>query len=124
MSNETVLAIDIGGTKLAAAIVDDAGKIREHARVPTPVTHDGEELFAALANMIETLPAAARAEAIACGIGSGGPMRGADRLVSPVNISAWRDFPLRARVQAATGLPTVLENDAKALALGEGWLGA
>jgi glucokinase len=120
----TVLAVDIGGTKLAAAIVDDDGRILEQARVPTPVTHDAEELFAALATMIESLSADGRAGAIACGVGSGGPMRGGNALVSPVNIPAWRDFPLRERVEAATGLRTVLENDAKALALGEGWLGA
>ena len=44
--------------------------------------------------------------------------------VSPLNIPAWRRFPLRARLAAATGLPTFVDNDAKALALGEGWTGA
>lgn len=44
--------------------------------------------------------------------------------VSPLNIPAWRDFPLRARIAAHTGLPTMVDNDAKALALGEGWQGA
>jgi glucokinase len=44
--------------------------------------------------------------------------------VSPLNIAAWRAFPLRARLAARTGLPTWVDNDAKALALGEGWTGA
>ena len=44
--------------------------------------------------------------------------------MSPLNIGAWRDFPLRARLEASTGLPTFVDNDAKALALGEGWKGA
>ena len=44
--------------------------------------------------------------------------------VSPLNIPAWRDFPLRSRLEAALDLPTYVDNDAKALALGEGWLGA
>ena len=44
--------------------------------------------------------------------------------VSPLNIGAWRNFPLRARLGASTGLPTFVDNDAKALALGEGWKGA
>src|ERR671916_1504560 len=44
--------------------------------------------------------------------------------VSPLNIPAWRGFPLRSRLAAATGLPTTVDNDAKALALGEGWVGA
>jgi len=45
-------------------------------------------------------------------------------LVSPLNITAWRDFPLRARLAECTGLPTAVDNDAKALALAEGWRGA
>jgi glucokinase len=44
--------------------------------------------------------------------------------VSPLNIPAWRAFPLRERLAAHTGLPTFVDNDAKALALGEGWVGA
>ena len=44
--------------------------------------------------------------------------------VSPLNIPAWRAFPLRARLAGLTGLPTFVDNDAKALALGEGWVGA
>ena len=44
--------------------------------------------------------------------------------VSPLNIGAWRDFPLRARLAGHTGLPVWVDNDAKALARGEGWIGA
>ena len=124
MAGREVIAVDIGGTKLAAALVDEKGTIAAQARVATPATHDAEELFAALAAVIVSLPADRRAGADACGVGSGGPMRDGGALVSPVNIPAWRDFPLRARIGALTGLPTRVENDAKALALGEGWLGA
>jgi glucokinase len=45
-------------------------------------------------------------------------------IVSPLNIPGWRDFPLRARLAAAYGLPVVVDNDAKAMALGEHWRGA
>ncbi len=44
--------------------------------------------------------------------------------VSPLNIPGWRDFPLRARVASLTGLMTFVDNDAKALAMAEGWVGA
>ena len=44
--------------------------------------------------------------------------------VSPLNIPAWRAFPLRGRLAALTGRPVFVDNDAKALALGEGWVGA
>jgi glucokinase len=125
----TVIAVDIGGTKLEAAIVDERGAIVARARVPTPVTTDPEVLFAALADVVDSLPPERRAAATGCGVGCGGPMhtnqvRDGGALVSPVNIPAWRDFPLRDRLGAHTGLPTWVDNDAKALALGEGWLGA
>ena len=61
---------------------------------------------------------------VACGVGCGGPMRAGGEAVSPLNITAWRDFPLRDRLAQLTGVPTFVDNDAKALALGEGWLGA
>ncbi|HTH05762.1 MAG TPA: ROK family protein, partial [Ilumatobacteraceae bacterium] len=54
----------------------------------------------------------------------GGPMDAGGEHVSPLNIAAWRDFPLRARLAEHTGLPVWVDNDAKALALGEGWCGA
>src|SRR5207302_6980159 len=57
-------------------------------------------------------------------VGCGGPMTAGGELVSPLNIPAWRDFPLRDRLAALTALPVVVDNDAKALALGEGWKGA
>ena len=61
----------------------------------------------------------------AIGVGCGGPMGYPEGIVSPLNIPAWRGFPLRARLSAAFGgLPCVVDNDAKALALGEQWRGA
>lgn len=51
-------------------------------------------------------------------------MRAAGDLVSPLNIAGWRDFPLRRRLEELTGLQVFVDNDAKALALAEGWLGA
>jgi glucokinase len=122
----TVLAVDIGGTKIAAGIVDDGGHVIEHTRVETPKTNDPEGVFAALATAVDSLPSNLRAAATACGVGCGGPMRTAPdggMLVSPINIPAWRDFPLRARLAKHTDLPTRVDNDAKALALCEGWVG-
>jgi glucokinase len=50
-------------------------------------------------------------------------MVGGGRAVSPIYIEVWRGFPLHDRLRAHTGLPTFVDNDAKALALGEGWVG-
>lgn len=116
----TILAVDIGGTKLAAGRVRDDGAIEARTQRPTP-TGDGEEVLAAV------LDAAAEVrggDEVACGVGSGGPMTRGGATVSPLNIRGWRGFPLHDRLQAALGLPVHVDNDAKALALGEGWLGA
>jgi len=116
-----VLAVDIGGTKLAAGRVDEAGALVARATAPTPVDGDGEALFAALLAVLDEVR---EGDERACGVGSGGPMSPGGEEVSPLNIPAWRAFPLRRRLADATGLDTFVDNDAKALALGEGWVGA
>jgi glucokinase len=60
----------------------------------------------------------------ATGVGCGGPMVFPEGIVSPLHIPVWRGFPLRERLEAALGLPVSVDNDAKALALGEARFGA
>ena len=122
------LAVDIGGTKLAAGVVDEHGVLLRRAQVPTPKSEGKSEglegevaIWQALVELIEQVRSG---DEVVCGVGCGGPMTRGGELVSPLNIPAWRDFPLMARVADMTGLPTFVDNDAKALALGEGWLGA
>ncbi len=119
-----VLAVDIGGTKMAAAVVDGSGSIRSEARISTPDTSDPEMVFGALAPMIRQVRSATRLEPVVCGVGCGGPMTSGGETVSPLNIGAWVRFPLQERLARAVALPVAVDNDAKALALGEGWLGA
>jgi glucokinase len=117
------LAVDVGGTKLAAGRVDDDGRLLERASVPTPTAADGdaEVWFSALAAVVEQVR---RGDEVACGVGCGGPMTPGGEEVSPLNVPQVRRFPLRARLASVTGLQTWVDNDAKALALGEGWVGA
>jgi glucokinase len=131
LSREWVLAVDIGGTKLAAGLVDGDGRLVGRRQVPTADAApdpDGEALFARLAALVTGVVAAGAASGRpaprACGVGCGGPMSAGGEHVSPLNIPAWDGFPLRARLAAATGLAVHVDNDAKALALGEGWRGA
>lgn len=116
-----VLAVDVGGTKLAVGLVDHDGALVRRASAPTPDTTDAEVIWAVLSQLVLGVPTDG---VEVCGVGIGGPMRQGGTLVSPLNIPAWRDFPLRQRLSALTGLPTHVDNDAKALALGEGWCGA
>ncbi|MGH9178320.1 MAG: ROK family protein [Acidimicrobiales bacterium] len=114
------LAIDVGGSKMAAAVVDGGGAVERSARVPTPAG-DAEELWSALLGVVVQVRTG---DEVVCGVGCGGPMAPGGEEVSPLNIPGWSGFPLRSRLAEATGLPTHVDNDAKALALGEGWRGA
>ena len=114
------LAIDIGGTKLAAGIVDDTGTVLVRDRIATPM----RDVWPALARLVKRVVAASPTAPMSCGVGCGGPMSPIDATVSPLHIPSWRLFPLRASVADLTGLPTVVDNDAKALAMGEAWCGA
>ncbi|HVA75678.1 MAG TPA: ROK family protein [Acidimicrobiales bacterium] len=116
-----VVALDIGGTKMAVGVVSGSGKVLWNARSPTPPGGDAGGVWDTLASLLESVPGAFAP--VACGVGSGGPMSPGGEQVSPLNIPGWRDFPLRRRVAELTGLPTWVDNDAKALALAEGWIG-
>ena len=63
-------------------------------------------------------------EIAVCGVGCGGPMTLDGKQVSPLNIPAWRGFPLRDRLYEGLEMTVAIDNDAKALALGEAWFGA
>ncbi|MDQ3570112.1 MAG: ROK family protein [Actinomycetota bacterium] len=114
------LGIDVGGTKLVAGVVTDAGEVLTRRQAPTE-GDDAEEVFARLASLIDDVRTG---EEVACGVGCGGPMSPGGEEVSTLNIPAWRGFPLRRRLAESTHLPTFVDNDAKALAVGEGWVGA
>ena len=124
---DLALAVDIGGTKLACGLVTEAGELVQRAQVPTAAASpSGEELWSHLAALVTDMVERVAAEdrLAVCGVGCGGPMSPGGEEVSPLNITGWRGFPLRRRVAELTGLPTYVDNDAKALALGEGWVGA
>lgn len=117
-----ILAIDVGGTKLAAGVAREDGTLAAEASTPTPRTDDPDVLFSALVALCDGVRAGARVRAI--GVGCGGPMRWPEGIVSPLHIPAWRRFPLRERLAEAFEAPCVVDNDAKAFALGEHWRGA
>lgn len=119
---DLALAVDVGGTKMAAGLVSAEGELVASATSPTPRGADAETLFSVVLALVDSV--GGNAEIAVCGVGSGGPMSRRGEEVSPLNIPGWRRFPLRRRLADATGLLTFVDNDAKALALGEGWRGA
>ena len=114
------LAVDVGGTKLEAGRIAGDGEILARARRPTVGDQGPERLFGDLLRLVEEVRGAGDE---ACGVGVGGPMTKGGGEVSPLNIPAWRGFPLRSRLAEALGLEVFVVNDAKALALGVGWVG-
>src|SRR6516225_1377595 len=95
-----VLAIDIGGTKMAIGLVSGGGEVRWSTRAPTPPGGTSAELWSLLVALVGAVPS--DASPLGCGVGCGGPMSPNGDLVSPLNIPGWRDFPLRARLAELT----------------------
>jgi glucokinase len=107
----------------------DRSAIRRVAPDGPDGRQDGPEwLFRRLTDLVDQVrseaPLGAGEEPTGCGVGCGGPMAPGGVTVSPLNIGVWRDFPLRERLAGHVDLPVFVDNDAKALALAEGWLGA
>ncbi|MCB0484572.1 MAG: ROK family protein [Flavobacteriaceae bacterium] len=120
----STLALDIGGTKIAAGIVDADGRLLHHNRQPTPRSADPDDVWAAAQRTItDALAAGGPVDGV--GISSAGPIDLPGGTVSPVNIAGWRGFPIVQRVAAAVpGVPVRLAGDGLCMALGEHWRGA
>ncbi len=119
------LTLDIGGTKIAAGLVDPSGALVHTATRPTPKNEGAEQVWVVIQRMIADTMLAAGGAIRAVGIGSAGPIDLATGTVSPINIPNWRDFPLRDRVAAAVpDVPVQLAGDGVCMALGEHWRGA
>ncbi|MBO0678978.1 ROK family protein [Mycolicibacterium sp. S2-37] len=117
------LALDVGGTKLAVALVDDTGTLVHRAEAPTP-RGDAEAIWAVMDGLLTGALAAADGSVRAVGIASAGPIDLPAGTVSPINISAWQRFPIVERIAARTGAPVRLGGDGLCMALGERWRGA
>ncbi|MGW0876243.1 ROK family protein [Streptomyces sp. NPDC002740] len=126
MYTDLVAALDIGGTKIAGALVDGDGTILARAQRPTPAQENGDTVMRAAEEALAELTASplwGRVRAV--GIGSAGPVDASAGTVSPVNVPGWRDFPLVDRVRAVTGnLPVELIGDGVAITAAEHWQGA
>ncbi|MFD4420437.1 ROK family protein [Agromyces sp. NPDC058484] len=129
MQRPLALAVDFGGTKVEAALVDDQGRLLAGSRHRRPTGADASS--AALDDSVQEVVESARAAlptgaALAgVGIGAAGPVDALHGLVSPLNVPAWRDHPLAASVAAAVPeAPVTLRIDGLCIALAEHWVGA
>jgi glucokinase len=115
------VGVDVGGTKIAAGVVDESGFVLEEAVRRSPAT-DTEAIEEAIADAVADL--GRRHEITAVGVGAAGFIDAARSTVLIAPNLAWRDEPLKADLERRTGLPVVVENDANAAAWGEFQFGA
>lgn len=114
------VGVDIGGTKIAAGVVDDAGRVLARLQRPTPArTAEVAEAVAVLIEgLCEDYPVAA------VGLGVGGFIDAERETVLFAKNIGWRSEPIRRTMESRLGLPVVIENDANAAAWAESRFGA
>jgi glucokinase len=113
--------IDVGGTKIAGGVVDDAGSVLEELQVTSPAT-DAHAIEAAIEKLVTELATRHKIEAV--GVGAAGYIDKSRSVVLFAPNLAWRDLDLKADLEKTLGLPVVVENDANAAAWGEFQFGA
>jgi glucokinase len=116
------IGVDVGGTKVAAGVVDDHGRILEKVRRPTPSTSP-HETARVIAEVVDILKGRF-GEVEAVGLGAAGFVDESRSTVLFAPNLAWRDEPIKKKVEGEVGLPVVVENDANAIAWGEAKFGA
>lgn len=122
-----ILAIDVGSSRFAAGLVSTKGELVDRVAETVQPDVGPEAHFDRLASIVEQQMGLADHHELriaAVGIGCSGAITRNCETVSPVNIPAWRDFPLRDRVRELTAKAVYGDGEGKALAMAEGWVGA
>lgn len=125
-ADDTILAIDVGGTKIAAGVVTGEGQLLSTAKAPTAGADTTEALWQVVVDVgNEALAQAGVERSVGVGCGSAGPMTWPEGVVSPLNLPQWREFPLAARIRETWPWgPVRVHNDAVCVAIAEHWVGA
>jgi glucokinase len=130
MAEQYFIGVDVGGTKVAAGLVNSSGEITHQLRVPM-VAEDAVAGLAAVVSAIDSVSAAAKLEPNIQGSISGigicapGPLDPHTGVViNPPNLPGWRNFPLAAEISKVYRLPVRVDNDGNAAALAEALWGA
>jgi glucokinase len=128
MPEAMTIGVDIGGTKVAAGLVDSTGVISHKTRAPMVATGDAATGFAAVKNAVDAVFSEfpeARGAVTGIGLCSPGPLDPKTGVVlNPPNVPCWRNYPLAAEVERVFGVPARVDNDANAAGLAEALWGA
>lgn len=130
ISDSYFVGVDVGGTKVAAGLVDSTGEITHQTRTPM-VAADADAGLAAVTSAIDSVRAATvlnpELQGLISGIGicAPGPLNPRTGVViNPPNLPGWRNFPLADLISKAYRLPVRVDNDGNAAALAEALWGA
>lgn len=122
------IGVDIGGTKVAVAAVNEQGTIISRSVIPTNLDIAPEAMIAEIQQEIRRIIERSGIhmdQVVGIGIGAPGPLDSKNGLIScPPNLPAWVDIPIRDLIGRVFPVPVLLENDANAAALAEKWIGA
>jgi glucokinase len=126
MSNFSI-GVDLGGTNLRIAAVDDRGQLMEKVTLGTKTVFGRDQVLNEMCDTIRRVSDQYRAGGSLLGVGIGVPgiidIETGMMCESP-NLPGWAEYPVRAEIEKRLGTPVILENDANVAALGEKWLGA
>ncbi len=121
------IGVDLGGTNLRIAAVEETGKVLELFNTATPVKRGRDFVIDEMCRSIQALVRKFSFTHRFAGAGVGIPgiiEMETGTLHSAANLPDWKDYPVKAEIQRRLGSPVVLENDANCAALGEKWMGA
>lgn len=114
------IGVDLGGTKMRVAVVDDTGKVHEQTTVPTDVAGGAEEIIASLVSIIRRLQSQIGMRPIeAVGIAIAGQVDGSTGDVKFAPNLFWHDVPLASRLSKELKIPVTVVNDVRAATWGE-----
>jgi glucokinase len=121
------IGVDLGGTNLRAAAVDESGTLIEKISTNTQVTHGRDAVLDEMCRIIQSLATRFTSHGPLAGVGIGVPgiidMQSGMLRESP-NLPGWANYPVQQEIERRLGTSITLENDANAAAFGEHWLGA
>lgn len=128
MSENLIIGVDLGGTTIKLAIINVEGEISHKWEIPTDVTDEGKNIISDIAEAIDqklgehSIP---KTNVIGIGMGAPGPVDLENGIIYEAINLGWKNkYPLQQKLEEATQLPVVIDNDANCAALGEMWKGA
>jgi len=119
----TWIGVDLGGTNLRAALIDDQGQIRRLVKTDTQAAQGATHVLHRIADTIQMLPGWEEAKGIGMGI-PGGVSKDGETTVLTSNLVGFEGFPVRSYLSALLGKPVAMENDGNVACLAEALLGA